>query len=95
MTFQVGENVWLDSKNLGVPTKLSIKWSAMWIRSFLVRKVLHPDVYVLDLGKRVDKSCHPVFHVSLLKKYYRDKKDLHLWQEDPGRHLNMSFGTGQ
>ena len=29
------------------------------------------------------KSWHPVFHVSLFKKYHRDEKDLHLWHEDP------------
>jgi hypothetical protein len=28
ITFQVGENVWLDSMNLRIPTELSIKWSA-------------------------------------------------------------------
>ena len=27
VTFQVGENVWLVSRNLGIPTELSIKWS--------------------------------------------------------------------
>ena len=83
MTFKVGENVWLDSRNLEIPTDLSIKWSAMWIGSFLVKKILHLDVYVLDLGKKVGKSWHPVIHVSLLKMYHRDEKDLHLWQEDP------------
>ena len=39
-------------------------------------------MYLLDLGKRVSKSWHPVFHVSLLKKYHRNEKDLHLWQKD-------------
>jgi hypothetical protein len=42
-------------------------------------EILHPDVYVLDLGKRVGKSWHPVFYMLLLKKYHRDEKDLHLW----------------
>lgn len=52
---------------------------------FLWKKILDPDVYVLDLGKMVGKIWHLVFHVSVLKKYYRDEKDLHLWQEDPHR----------
>ena len=95
ITFQVGEKVWLDSRNLGIPTELSIKWSARWVGPLSVKKILHPDVYVLDLGIRVGKSWHPVFHVSLLKKYYRDKNDLHWWQKYPRRHPNMSFGTGQ
>ena len=38
---------------------------------------------MFDLGKRVGKSWHAVFHESLLKKYHRDEKDLHLSQEDP------------
>ena len=33
-------------------------------------EILHPGVYVVDLGKRVGKSWHPIFHVSLLKKYH-------------------------
>jgi hypothetical protein len=78
ITFQMGEKVWLDSMNLRIPMELSIKWSARWIRLFPVKKILHPDVYVQDLGKRVGKSWHPVFHVLLLKKYHRDEKDLHL-----------------
>ena len=56
MTFQVGENIWLDSRNLGIPTELSIKWSARWIGPFSVKKVLHLDVYMLDLGRTVGKS---------------------------------------
>ena len=64
MTFQVGEKIWLDSRNLRIPTELSIKWSARWIGPFPVKKKFHPNVYVLDLGKRVGKSWHPVFNVS-------------------------------
>ena len=83
VTFQVGEKVWLDSKNLGIPMELSIKWSARWIEPFPMKKILHLDVCVVDLGKRIGKSWHPVFHIPLFKKYYRDEKDLYLWQEDP------------
>jgi hypothetical protein len=28
MTFQVSKKVWLDLRNLRIPTELSIKWSA-------------------------------------------------------------------
>lgn len=48
-----------------------------------MKKILHRDVHVLDLGKRVDKSWHPVFHISGLKKYHRNERGLHEWQEDP------------
>ena len=70
ITFEVGDKVWLDSRNLGILTKLSIKWSARWIGPFPMKEILHLDMYVLDLEKNVGKSWHPVFHVSLLKKYH-------------------------
>ena len=75
--------MWLNSKKIVIPTKLSIKWSARWIRPFRVKKILNPDVCVLDLGMRVGKTRYAVFYVSELKKYRRDEKDWHLWQEDP------------
>jgi hypothetical protein len=81
--FKVGEKVWLDSRNLSVPTEVSLKWTARWIGPFEVLKILHPDVYLLDIPPRHGKTWHPVFHVSLLKRYHRDEKGLHLWQEDP------------
>jgi hypothetical protein len=81
-SFKEGEKVWLDSTNLGLPTEVSAKWFARWIGPFPVKKILHPDVYVSDL-QGVGKNWHPVYHVSMLKKCYRDDKQLHLWQEDP------------
>lgn len=78
----MGENVWVELRNLGIPTELSIKWSARWSGLFHVKKIIPLDMYVLDLGKRVGKSLHLVSHVSLLKKYNRDEKKLHFWQEN-------------
>lgn len=48
--------MWLGSRNLRIPTELSIKRSARWIGPFLVKKDFHANVYVLDLGKRVGRS---------------------------------------
>lgn len=48
-----------------------------------MKKILHPDVNVLDLNKNVGKSWHPIYHVSLLKKCHCGVNDFHLWQEDP------------
>lgn len=59
-----------------------------------MKKIFHPDVYVLDLGKKVGKRWHPVFHVSLFKKYHRDEKDLHLSQEVPRPPLEYKLWDG-
>jgi hypothetical protein len=55
-TFKVDEKVWLDSRNLAIPTEVSLKWSARWIGPFLVKKILHSNVYVLDIPPRVGKN---------------------------------------
>ena len=42
-----------------VATEYLTKWAvltARWIGLFPVKKILHSDVYVLNLGKRVGKS---------------------------------------
>ena len=83
ITFQVGKFVWLNSKKFVIPTKLFIQRSARYIGPFRVKKILNPDVYVLDIDMRVGKTRHAVFYVLELKKYRRDEKDWHLWQEDP------------
>lgn len=48
--------------------ELFIKWSARLIGPFLINEILHLDVYVLDLDKKVGKSWHLIFHILLLKK---------------------------
>ena len=80
--FAIGEKVWLDSRNSGVSTEVFAKWSARWIGPFLVKKMIHQDVYVLDIETWPGRNWHLVFHVAMLKKYYKDDKNLHLWQED-------------
>lgn len=57
---------------------VSIKWSAQWIGPFAVKKILHNDVHVLDMDKRVRKNWHLIFHVSLLREFHRNKKWVHL-----------------
>ena len=55
-TFQAGDNVWLDSRNLEIPTELSIKWSARWIGPFPVKKILNPDVRHWQVGEVTNAS---------------------------------------
>ena len=74
--FAIGEKVWLDSRNLGLPTKVSAKWLACWIGPFAVKKMIHQDVYVLDIEPRAGRNWHLVFHIPMLKKYYKDDKNL-------------------
>lgn len=59
-----------------------------------MKKILHSNTYVLDFNKRVGKSWHLVFHVSLFKKYHRDENHLHLWQKDPRPPLEYELWDG-
>ncbi|MBW0503292.1 hypothetical protein O181_043007 [Austropuccinia psidii MF-1] len=61
--FQLGDKVWLDSKNIKTtrPTK---KLSERWLGPFEVLKKIGSNSYHLKLPQQ-GKSVHPVFHVSL------------------------------
>lgn len=41
----------MGSKKLNIHTELSIKWYAKWIKPFPIKKILYPDMYILDLEK--------------------------------------------
>lgn len=71
-TWKVDEKVQSDSRNLGFMKEATLKWSAWWIGPLPITKILHKDVYILDLAKRVGKNWHHMFHLSLFKKYIKD-----------------------
>ena len=69
--FQVAENVWktyVDFSN----------WWGRWIGRFAVKKILHTNVYVLDIDTNGTKKWQLIFHIFLLKFFYRDEK-IYIW----------------
>jgi hypothetical protein len=69
-TFQVGDKVWLDSRNLKTfrPSK---KLDDHWFGPFPIEQVISRNAYKLKLTPAF-RQIHPVFHVSLLRRYTPD-----------------------
>lgn len=44
-------------------------------RPYIIEWILHKNVYVLDVPKRL--KWHPVFHISVLKKFVANKEGFH------------------
>ena len=64
MSHEVGQSVWLATKNL--PLKLGTrKLASIWAGPFKILSVVGPVAYKLELP--VDWRIHNVFHVSQLK----------------------------
>lgn len=68
--FKVGDKVWLDSRNIKTtrPTK---KLDDKWFGPFPIDKILSRNAYRLKLPTHF-KKVHPVFHVSLLRRFIPD-----------------------
>ena len=65
--FNIGDFVLLDTKNLILKGTQSRKLSAKFVGPYRVIAKYGSTAYKLDLP--VGLKIHPVFHVSLLKKY--------------------------
>ena len=65
--FQVGDQVSLKTKHLGISTLPSKKLFQPWMGPFTVSKVINDAAYQLELPTHW--KAHNVFHVSLLKPY--------------------------
>ena len=70
VTFKVEQKVWLNAKNFTLPQGLTPKFMAKFAGPFPVVKQEFDDAYKLALPPEI--KVHPVFHVSLLKKYFKD-----------------------
>ena len=70
VSFKVGQKVWLNVKNFTLPQGLTPKFMAKFAGPFPIVKQVFDDAYKLALPPEI--KVHPVFHVSLLKEYFKD-----------------------
>jgi len=68
VTFEVGDQVLLSTKNIQLKHKGCSKLSARFIGPFTIVEKINPVAFKVDLPATM-KKIHPVFHVSLLRKY--------------------------
>jgi len=75
--FKEGEEVLLSTKYISLKPGITHKLSARYTGPFKIIQVVSPVAYKLDLPNdwTSRKRIHPVFHVSLLKKYNRNDSD--------------------
>ena len=69
--FKAGDKVWLDSRNIKTK-RPSKKLDDRWFGPFVVDRVISNNAYKLKLTPAF-KGLHPVFHVSLLRRYTPDE----------------------
>ncbi|KAI7943923.1 hypothetical protein MJO28_011451 [Puccinia striiformis f. sp. tritici] len=65
-----GDEVWLNSRNIST-TRPTAKFEQRWLGPFPIQRVISNSVYKLTLPPSM-KGVHPVFHVSMLRKYQVD-----------------------
>ena len=73
LTFQVGDQVSLKTKHLGLNTLPSKKLFPKYLGPFTVHTVINQAAYQLELPNHW--KCHNVFHVSLLKPFLSNGED--------------------
>lgn len=69
--WEVGEKAWLSSRHIST-TRPSPKLSHRWLGPFTITKKVSQSAYKLLLPESM-KGIHPVFHVSVLRKFEEDE----------------------
>jgi len=70
VVFKEGEMVWLSTQHLNLPDGITRKLSSRYTGPFQILEVISPVNYKLAIPEEwAKKRMHPVFHVSLLKRY--------------------------
>jgi hypothetical protein len=72
----------LSTKDLNWQGRIARKFSLKFIGPFMIKKVLSPLVYELQLPSSL--PIHPTFHISKLRKYIDDEGQF------PGREQNLN-----
>ena len=91
VSFKVGQKVWLNVKNFTLPQGLTPKFMAKFAGPFPIVKQVFDDAYKLALPPEI--KVHPVFHVSLLKEYFKDSYLLRPVPELVGNHEEYEVET--
>jgi hypothetical protein len=78
LSFEVGQETWLDAKNVNLKTK-SNKLTEQCLGPFKVTKKISDQAYRLKLPKTM--RIHNVFYVGLLSKVKRN--ELQAWENRP------------
>jgi len=74
VSFEEGDEVWLNIKNFRLPEGLSHKFLGPYVGPFKVLEKKFLNIYKLELLENL--KVHPVFHVSLLKLVTHDASRL-------------------
>jgi hypothetical protein len=62
--------VWLSTQHLNLPDGITRKLSSRYTGPFRILQAHNPVTYKLDIPEEwIKKRVHPVFHVSLLKRF--------------------------
>jgi transposase InsO family protein len=86
VTFKVGEKVWLDSRNIKTK-RPSKKLDDRWFGPFLIDEVISDNAYKLKLTPAFSR-IHPVFNVTLLRKYVPDEISHRPQPSHPDPHID-------
>ena len=68
--FEAGDKVWLDGRHIKTQRPIK-KFDDRWFGPFEIQKVLSRNAYRLKLPQSF-RRAHPVFHVSLLRRWHPD-----------------------
>ena len=88
--FTLGEKVLLSTNDLNWKGKITPKLSAKYIGPFVIKRVLSPLNYELELPKTL--PIHPVFHVSKLKKFVESGDAFPNRVQEPSRPIPKIVG---
>jgi hypothetical protein len=73
LEFKKGDLVYLNAENINLAAAVCKKLKQRWLGPFMVRTVVSPLAYELELSRGLSR-LHPVFHISKLKPAHKSSK---------------------